>query len=488
MGLISFVKGVFRRMLNFRSIGQAEQVKTALSPEMTDALQTWSDLYMNQAPWLKPGVVKSMNLPAFICSELARQVVLEMNVKITGKDANGQTTDANGEEIQNERSIYLAEELNKLLATLRQKLEQGCAAGGMIIKPYPANGHLFFDVSLDWDIYPVAFDNAGNLQDVIIPDFITDGDTYYTRLERHTLDGDNVIITNKAYKSTMKESLGKEIPLTAVDRWKDLAPSVTVTQTGGQLFGWYRAATANTSDLHSPMGSSVFSKAVDAIREADEQYSRLVWEFEGSELAIDVDPTALRPKQNGQGVELPKLNERLFRGVDLATGNGEDLYKVYSPAIRDTSLLNGLNTLLQRVEDLCGISRGTLSDANEVAKTATELTIQKQRSYATVSDNQKALEYCLKDVIRAMDLYATLYGLAPEGEYDVSFDWDDSIMVDSQTRNTQMMTYVNAGLISKTEFRMWCFGETEAQAKAALEAIQGERDLDLDDVFKVRNE
>lgn len=488
MGLISFVKGVFRRMLNFRSIGQAEQVKTALSPEMTDALQTWSDLYMNQAPWLKPGEVKSMNLPAFICSELARQVVLEMKVKVTGKDADGNTTDANGDVIQNERSQYLANELNKLLATLRQKLEQGCAAGGMIIKPYPADGHLFFDVSLDWDIYPVAFDNAGNLQDVIVPDFVTDGDTYYARLERHTLDGDNVIITNKAYKSTVKESLGKEIPLTAVDRWKDLEPRVTVARTGGQLFGWYKAATANTSDLHSPMGSSVFSKAVDAIREADEQYSRLVWEFEGSELAIDVDPTALKPRKGTGEVEMPRHGKRLFRQLDISRGNGDDLYNVYSPAIRDASLLNGLNALLQRVEDLCGISRGTLSDANEVAKTATELTIQKQRSYATVSDNQKALEQCLKEVLRAMDVYATLYGLAPEGDYDVSFDWDDSIMIDSQTRNTQMMTYVNAGLISKTEFRMWCFGETEAQAKAALEAIQGERDLDLDDAFKIRNE
>lgn len=471
-------------MLNFKTIEQAEQVTTPLSAEMANALQRWSDLYTNHASWLKPGVVKSMNLPAFISSELARQIVLEMQVNISGKDANGQTVAKDGEVIQNDRSVFLEAEFKKLLTVLRQKLEQGCAAGGMIIKPYPADGHLYFDISLDWDIYPLAFDNAGNLQDVIIPDFYSDGKNFYTRLERHTVDGDSVTITNRAYKSDSRVFLGKEVSLDTVERWADLEPEVTIENAEGQLFGWFKFASANTTDLHCPMGASCFSKAIDAIREADEQYSRIIWEFEGSELAVEVDPTAINPKST----DIPKSKERLFRKLDLTKGNNDDLYSVFSPAIRDTSLLNGLNAILQRVEDLCGISRGTISDANDAAKTATELMIQKQRSFATVSDNQKALERCLLDVLRAMDKYATIYGLAPEGEWEASFDWDDSILVDSEARMTQMMTLVNAGIISKSEFRQWYFNESESQASAALEAVHAESAADLEDSFKIRNE
>ena len=121
------------------------------------------------------------------------------------------------------------------------------------------------------------------------------------------------------------------------------------------------------------------------------------------------------------------------------------------------------------------MSRGTIADVNQSERTATELKINKQRSYATISDNQKALEECLRNVIRAMDKYATVYGLAPEGEYDVSFDWDDSILTDRDQQNQERLMLLNAGIISKVEYRMWYFGETKAQAEAAIQAVQQEQ-------------
>ena len=104
-----------------------------------------------------------------------------------------------------------------------------------------------------------------------------------------------------------------------------------------------------------------------------------------------------------------------------------------------------------------------------------ELRIVKQRSYATVSDNQTALENCLKDVIRAMDKYATVYKLAPEGEYDVSFEWDDSIITDTEQQMNERILLLTNGIISKAEFREWYFGETEAQAAAAIDGITAEQ-------------
>ena len=199
--------------------------------------------------------------------------------------------------------------------------------------------------------------------------------------------------------------------------------------------------------------------------------NRLLWEYEGGELAVDVDPTALYEKSDGKGNKLPKLTERLFRAVDTGA---DSTYAVFAPTLRDASLVNGLNQLLIRFEDLCGLSRGTFSDANVDARTATELKIVKQRSYATVADNQKALEKCLRDVLRAMDVYATLYGLAPEGEYAASFEWDDSILTDVDQQLQQRLLLVNSGIMSKAELRQWYLGETEAAAEAAVKKIQGE--------------
>ena len=471
--LWQFIKGVWRKLVPYRAIESVESVETPLSTEMANALDDWYNMYINKPEWLSD-TVKSLNLPAFISSELARQIVLEMKWNITGKNDDGETTGADGTDIMNPRAEFLKAEFEKCVTILRQKLEQGCAAGGMTVKPYPKDGHIFFDWTMDWSLYPVAFDDDGNLADVIFRDTYTEGKTIYTRLERHTVEGNNVKITQRAFKSSVKDTIGTEINLSDVPFWSEVEPEVTVTDTNGQMFGWFKVAAANSIDVESPMGASCFCKARDTIKEADMQYSRLLWEYEGSELAIDVDPTVLRPKKTeGGGLEMPKLNQRLFRAVDADKGD-RDLYSVFSPQIRDAALINGLNQLLMRIEDQCGLARGTVSDANTEARTATELRIIKQRSYATVADNQKALEACLKDVIRAMNVYASLYDLAPEGEYEVSFEWDDSIITDTEQQMQERMMLLNAGLISKAEFREWYFNETKDQAQAAIDAIAEE--------------
>lgn len=477
--LINLIRSVVHKMIPYRSIESVEQIETPLSADMINALNDWHDMYMNQAPWLNEDedndlpIVKSLNLPAFIASEIARQIIIELKWDITGKKK--EDNDEDGKEETNPRAEFLKKEFEKIFDDLRQKLEQGCAAGGMTIRPYPKDGHIHFAWTCDWSLYPVAFGSDGELTDVIFRDTYTEGQTIYNRLERHQMNGDNVLITQRAFKSTSRDSVGVEIPLSSVPQWENLAEKATVQNSEGQMFGWYKVASANSVDTESPMGTSVYAKAADLIKEADRQYSRLLWEYEGSELAIDVDPTVLRPKRTeGGGVEMPKLNKRLFRAIDADKGD-RDLYEVFSPAIRDANLVNGLNQLLIRIEDLSGLSRGTISDANVDARTATEMRILKQRSYTTITDNQKSLETCLRDVIRAMDKFATIYDLAPEGEYEVSFDWDDSILVDKAQEMNEDLALVSSGLMSKVEFRQKHNGETKAQAEAAILAIRKEQ-------------
>ena len=102
------------------------------------ALDEWYKAYCNQASWVNDDTVKSMNLPAMIASEIARQVTLEMQWNITGKTPEKAPDDEETPEaVDNPRAEYLRKEFEKLMAELRKKLEQGCAAGGMAVRPYP---------------------------------------------------------------------------------------------------------------------------------------------------------------------------------------------------------------------------------------------------------------------------------------------------------------------------------------------------------------
>ena len=114
----NLIERVRSRLIPYKDIAAAEQIRTPLAPEMIQALGLWSDLYHNRAPWKEPGKVKSLNLCAMAAGEVARQVVLEMKVTI---DAGGE--DAEGRATVNARSEYLEGAFEGLLDVLRQKLE-----------------------------------------------------------------------------------------------------------------------------------------------------------------------------------------------------------------------------------------------------------------------------------------------------------------------------------------------------------------------------
>jgi A118 family predicted phage portal protein len=253
------------------------------------------------------------------------------------------------------------------------------------------------------------------------------------------------------------------------------------------MFAYFKMPEANTIDIYSPLGVSGFDKAIRLIKDADMQYSRLLWEYEGGELAIDIDRDALREfyETDSQGNQVLKsgmghLQQRLYRRVEL-TAEG-DTYNQYAPTLRDASYISGLNTILMHIEDITGLSRGTLSEVDVAeARTATELSIIKQRSYQTNAEIQQAIQICLEDLVYVMNCLCDLYDITPDGEYETSFEWDDSILVDVDEELGKRMTLMQQGIMSKKEVRMWYMGETEKQAREALLEVQEENRVAVED-------
>ena len=532
-------------MIGKQTIEQTFHMMPAISSEMIEAIEDWTNMYEDKASWLKepslndPTKVASLGLPSFIASEKARMAVIELQSEITAPTESREVENPNyfppisdmfgnvqfsgqpktiiEETIKSpvERAEYMNKQYqDKLFTKLRTQLEYGIAKGSLIIKPYVVKSKMYdvagvessenevdkYDIEFDFIqadcFYPFSFDGSGKLIEVAFIQTKVDKDKIFIRLEHHKLDGNNVIIKNKAFvndyngavpESTFIGTLGREIPLNQVREWKDIPPTAVVKNVDRMLFGYFKMPEANVIDPHSPLGISGFARAKSLIKEADLQYSRMLWEFEGGELAIDIDRDALTDVKDFQGKSHsvnPKLQARLFRPIDLGESN---TYQPFSPSLRDASLINGLNNILMRIEDVCALSRGTISDVAAEARTATELKILKQRSYSSNAEIQAALETALKDVVYTMDIYCTLYNIVGDvnmkdgkidmnklGLYDVSFTWDDSILVDVEAELSKRLTLMQSGLVSKEEVRKWYFGETDRQAREALNKIQEE--------------
>lgn len=530
--IVSKLKEIFK-MIGGRTIEQTLHVTPIMSSQMEHAIELWTDMYKGEAYWLKeptdydPVRIVSLGLPSLIASEKARTALLEFKSEITTptkevEKKNPKYKDPEPDEFGNiipsmepktivedkpvtstDRAEYLNEQYEKLKKQLRKQIEYGIAKGGLVIKPYlvankvdktdkqknaKADWQMEFDFIQADSFYPLAFDASGQITEAAFIQTQIEKDVIYRRLEYHRWKNNSITIINKAFKASSNQNqgdvsgldLGHEIPLSTVSAWKDLKEKVEIKNIQKPLFAYFKMPEANTVDTNSPLGVSGYSRAVNLIKDADMQYSRLLWEYEAGEMAIDIDRDAMSFKEDPKGNyhTVPnRMQARLFRTIDLGES---DTYQPYAPVLRDTSFIQGLNAILMRIEDVTGLSRGTLSDVTQEARTATEIKILKQRSFQTNADIQQAIEDCLKDVVYIMNAYCDLYEITKAGEYDVSFEWDDSIIVDVDTELTKQITLLQNGLTSKLEVRKWYFGETDRQAEEALKAISEEGMQDME--------
>lgn len=445
-----FLRGI-DKMLSKSTVEEALKVKTAVSFEMETAMNLWLKIFTNNAPWLNEEV-RSLQLGASIAEEFARLTTLEMKSEITGSV----------------RADFINEYYQKVLEDLKSHLALYNAVGGGYLKPFVKNNRFYIDYVAQTDCKPLQFDSAGNITSMVFSSQITKGDKRYTRLEVHTLEDTNYTIENKAYvtESYNSSMLGREISLFEVSEWADLEPKTVIENIEKPLFAYYKVPLTNNIDAKTCLGVSVYNKAIDSIRKADVQASRLDYEYESAERSIYADIDALR---NQEGKERrSKIVKKLNTGED-------GFYKEFSPTLRDEGFIRGLNKIKQEIEFQCNLAYGTISDPNTVDKTATEINASKQRSYASISQMQNSLEKALKHLVYILDVYCDLYELAPAGEYEVSAEWDDSIIVDTESEQRIRLQETNLGLGSKLDYLMWRYGLTEEQAQEKLDRIKQEK-------------
>ena len=442
-----WIRKVVNRLLNKDLVAKKLNIDVAVSDNMSSAIDLWSKIYENKAPWLDDDI-KSLNLGSVIANEVARLVTVEFESEITGND-------------------FLQEQYKNVLDDLRKYVEYGCAKGGLVFKPYIDGNTIAVDYVQADKFLPIAYSTKGEITAAVFVEQKRIGKELYTRLEYHDLKGTTYTIQNLAFCSTSIGSdtaydLGTEVPLTSVDEWSSLSPLVTINNIKKPLFAYFKVPQANNIDTNSPLGVSVYARAIDLIKEADKQYSRILWEFEGSELAINASVDCFKLDELGNPV-LPHGKERLYRAMDYGVGEFNKAMETFSPEIRDSSLFNGLNNLLKRIEFNCNLSYGTISDPQSVDKTATEIMSSKQRMYSSIKDTQGSLENALNDLIYAMSVIGQLYGLC-NGNYEVSYNWDDSIIVDKDKELSDMRNDVISGILKPIIYIMKKYGVTEEEA------------------------
>jgi A118 family predicted phage portal protein len=427
-----------------------------VSTVMQGAIELWDLMYSNRAPWLSKSQ-KSAGIPASIASEISRLVTLELKSEVTG---------------DSERAKYINNIYKNVLSSLRKQVEYGCAKGSMVFKPYPSNDGIAVQYNAADSFYPITFDSNGNITQCAFTEQYTRGKDIYTRVELHSLADAGVNVYNFAYLSKTGATLGGEVSLKSVKQWEDIEPHGILQGAKKLTIGFFKVPLANNIDTDSPLGVSVFSRATEHIMIADKRYNQIDWEYDSKETAVHLASSLLKYDKTNDKYEYPGGRERLYRTLEYNTGAADKPFiDTYSPDIRDESYYHGYNQQLRRIEFDSGLAYGTLSDVQEVEKTAEEIKSSKQRSYATVSDIQQALQRALIDLIEAIDFWVSAENLSSDGDYEVSFDWDDSVVTDNEKEREDDRKDLAAGIMRPEEYRSKWYGETLEEALENLPEV-----------------
>lgn len=450
--LINKIKGWWHKMFDYKKVVKDFGLDIQTSENIIDAITKWSNIYNKNEPWLDENT-KSLHVARTMCEKVAKAVTIEFKSNCSEKYLNG---------------VY-----QKFLKKKRKYVEQMLGKSSVFFRPYFDGKNIKVSVIQADKFIPVSFDDDDNLTSYILIDQITDEEKIYTRLEYNEYKDNKIKIKNICYKGNKNNViLATRIDLTSVDKWKEIKEIEIIENIDKLIGGFATMPTTNDLDNDSPIGQPIYHNALDVLEEIDHQFSRIIHEYEGTELALDIDETILTPDDKGN-LRLPKGKERYFRKWNLKDEESKSI-TIFSPEIRDDPLFNGLNEYLIQVESACHLSHGTLAKPEAIEKTAQEIKTSKQDYYVTVSDIQAVLQDAFDDLLYGIYVLCKLYGIPVKNDYTTEYEWDDSILVDKDTARNQSLIERNNNITSDVQYIM---DTRNMKEKEAIEFIKKQKEF-----------
>lgn len=439
-------------MFDYKKIVKDFGLDIQTSENIIDAITKWGNIYNKNEPWLDENT-KSLHVARTMCEKVAKAVTIEFKSNCSEKYLNG---------------VY-----QKFLKKKRKYVEQMLGKSSVFFRPYFDGKNIKVSVIQADKFIPVSFDDDDNLTSYILIDQITDEEKIYTRLEYNEYKDNKITIKNICYKGNKNNViLATRIDLTSVDKWKEINEIEIIENIDKLIGGFATMPTTNDLDNNSPIGQPIYHNALDVLEEIDHQFSRIIHEYEGTELALDIDETILTPDDKGN-LRLPKGKERYFRKWNLKDEESKSI-SIFSPEIRDNPLFNGLNEYLIQVESACHLSHGTLAKPEAIEKTAQEIKTSKQDYYVTVSDIQAVLQDAFDDLLYGIYALCKLYGIPVKNDYTTEYEWDDSILVDKDTARNQALIERNNNITSDVQYIM---DTRNMKEKEAIEFIKKQKEF-----------
>lgn len=241
-------------------------------------------------------------------------------------------------------------------------------------------------------------------------------------------------------------------------------------------FVWLKPAVARRGDWSSCYGQSIFGAAIDQNKVLDIMFDGYANEFLMGRKRIFVSQDITTFKKGENGVLTPTFdpNEAVFHMLPtLSTQVMSDVNEMIKPVdmeLRQQAYSKAIQDVLNYVASACFLGSNYYQFTYDIRiqMTATQVISSNSGLYRNIRKQENALGNYLKQAVCIM--------MALEGERitpdDIKIKWDDSIIIDEEVDKENDRQDVRDGLLSKVEYRMKWYGETEDEAKQRVKQLE----------------
>lgn len=362
---------------------------------------------------------------------------------------------------------------NNFLVRANQLIEMAFALGTGAIVEYLDGEEVMIDYIRADMIYPLSWDNGDITECAFGSVRLIDGkEVLYLQIHRlgkvdDEEDSEHYYIENRYIDRKENKELDPPegvIPLVPTGYDKPLFQIITPN-------------ICNNIDLDSPLGVSVFANAIDQLKGCDLVYDSYMNEFVLGRKRILVPISFAKKQMEKDGVAAPAFD-------------ASDTVYYQMPGDRDSNLkltevdmsirANEHELAVQRSLDVLalktGLGAGRYQFDSSGVKTATEVISDKSDLYQNRQKNAIIVNAALINMVEAIAF------LDAGREVEVSIDFDDSIIEDTNTTIDKNIKLVQGGLRSKLTAIMEINKCTEKEAMKELKRIAEDNQITGQDV------
>lgn len=282
-------------------------------------------------------------------------------------------------------------------------------------------------------------------------------------INTHLLDDkDNYVIYNRKFLVDTNENVSE---MKLDEKLKEI-------RTGSPLpkFGILKTAVVNNKNINSPYGISIYANAIDNMLSIDRVFDSLDNEIALGRKRVYVSPQAASFNVDENGNTYPIFDSTDIAFYRLPGEEGKDLLKESSFDLRIDELSSALQYQLNVYSSKIGLGHNYYKFKQGETYVNTDNVMSSNSDvYRKIKKQENIITNCLINVIYAI---AELIGISRE--FQISVDYDDTIIEDKDKIMKQAMTEYNAGLISKAQYYRDIYNLKEDTAVDFMEQMNNE--------------